>query len=472
MLFNTKQSDYLSSIYKKKENSYNKSQATLKAKGRIPFASEYDKENKKAIRSIRNHYHIISEIQKEPNKNTYLITITKSCDLKLVTELVKKLNPLKKEGYEFDYFSIIEPTKMGIPHIHIKLVVDKKKGFNSKLKKIVSSLGVSFKNIKKQEADMNNYLLKVFKDENYKEYISWVNSLGISLKKAVKKSQNIKINKNLKVSLTKYNKFLIPLIKKTNKFVTLANVREDIDFKTRLNRTSKESSLTEDNKFLMPLIKKRKEYITLANARNDIDFKTRLYKIIKEGSLTEYNKFLIPLIKKRKKYITLANAREDIDFKTRLYKMIKEGFPTEYNKFLIPLIKKTNKFVTLANAREDIDFKTRLNKTSKEVSLTEYNKFLIPLIKKTNKFVTLGNVREDIDFKTRLYRTSKEVFPEQIEKKKTEINARVLYSNIKQVSFFIFVLVETDLRNNGPGNLLQKMLNKFSKSLSRVNIVN
>mgnify|MGYP003595901838 CR=1 FL=1 len=151
---------------------------------------------------------------------------------------------------------------------------------------------------------MNNYLLKVFKDENYKEYISWVNSLGISLKKAVKKSQNIKINKNLKVSLTKYNKFLIPLIKKTNKFVTLANVREDIDFKTRL------------------------------------------------------------------------------------------------------------------------------------------------------------------------YRTSKEVFPEQIEKKKTEINARVLYSNIKQVSFFIFVLVETDLRNNGPGNLLQKMLNKFSKSLSRVNIVN
>ena len=118
---------------------------------------------------------------------------------------------------------------MGIPYIHIKLVVDKKKGFNSKLKKIVSSLGVSFKNIKKQEADMNNYLLKVFKDENYKEYISWVNSLGISLKKAVKKSQNIKINKNLKVSLTKYNKFLIPLIKKTNKFVTLANVREDID---------------------------------------------------------------------------------------------------------------------------------------------------------------------------------------------------------------------------------------------------
>ena len=346
MLFNTKQSDYLSSIYKKKEKSYNKSQAILKAKGRIPFASEYDKENKQAIRSIRNHYRIISEIQKEANKNTYLITITKSCDLKLVTQLVKKLNSLKKKGYEFDYFSIIEPTKMGIPHIHIKLVVDKKKGFNSKLKKIVSSLGVSFKNIKKQGADMNNYLLKVFKDENYKEYISWVNSLGISLKKAVKKSQNIKINKNLKVSLTKYNKFLIPLIKKTNKFVTLANVREDIDFKTRLNRTSK------------------------------------------------------------------------------------------------------------------------------EVSLTEYNKFLTPLIKKTNKFVTLGNVREDIDFKTRLYRTSKEVFPEQIEKKKTEINARVLYSNIKQVSFFIFVLVETDLRNNGPGNLLQKMLNKFSKSLSRVNIVN
>jgi hypothetical protein len=292
VLFNTKQSDYLSSIYKKKEKSYNKSQAILKAKGYIPSPKNYDKENKKAIRRISSHYRIISEIQKEPNKNTYLITITKSCDLKLVTELVKKLNSLKKEGYEFDYFSIIEPTKMGIPHIHIKLVVDKKKGFNSKLKKIVSSLGVSFKNIKKQGADMNNYLLKVFKDENYKEYISWVNSLGISLKKAVKKSQKIKINEDLKVSLTKYNKFLIPLIKKTNKFVTLANVREDIDFKTRL------------------------------------------------------------------------------------------------------------------------------------------------------------------------YRIIKAVFSEQIEKKKTEINARVLYSNIKQVSFFIFVLVETDLRNNGPGNLLQKMLNK------------
>lgn len=42
MLFNTKQSDYLYSIYREKENSYNKSQATLKAKGRIPFARDYD----------------------------------------------------------------------------------------------------------------------------------------------------------------------------------------------------------------------------------------------------------------------------------------------------------------------------------------------------------------------------------------------------------------------------------------------
>lgn len=235
MLFNTKQSDYLSSIYKKKENSYNKSQATLKAKGRIPFARDYDTEIKKKIKDIKLFNNILKEIKKEENKVSYLITLTSSSNLEeKLTKFIAKLNYLKtlKEfnGLQFDYISVIEPKKDGLPHMHIEIIVDKVKGIYTAIKDALLKLDYEYKNIVRFDKNIskNNYLMKMISENNYKPFVAWTKDIGISFTKVIRRSRYIRISKDIKITLKEYKKVLRRLMKTRTKgaFIGLQEVRD------------------------------------------------------------------------------------------------------------------------------------------------------------------------------------------------------------------------------------------------------
>jgi hypothetical protein len=235
VLSNTKQSHYFSSIYKRAEELFNKSQATLKAKGRIPFPRDYDTEIKKRIKDIRLFYNILKEIKKDENKISYLITLTSSSNLEeKLTKFIAKLNYLKtlKEfnGLQFDYISVIEPKKDGLPHMHIEIIVDKVKGIYTAIKDALLKLDYEYKNIVRFDKNIskNNYLMKMISENNYKPYVAWTKDIGISFTKAIRRSRYIRISKDIKITLKEYKKVLRRLMKTRTKgaFIGLQEVRD------------------------------------------------------------------------------------------------------------------------------------------------------------------------------------------------------------------------------------------------------
>lgn len=234
MLFSKKQSEIYKKHYRARSQRFNASQRILKSIGKIPYAKDFDEDIKKTLRDKKLRYYIINEIQKEENKLTYLLTFTGSdgIDDKL-RKFVSKLNYLKSlkgfQGLAFDYFSIIEPKRSGDAHLHIKLVIDKRKGISTAVRKIMSNLDFEFKNIKRQGIDKKAYLLKTLTEKNYQEYVMWINEKGISLKKSIRCSRYIKINDDIKITLKEYKNSLRVLLKRNPKgYIGLKEVREYI----------------------------------------------------------------------------------------------------------------------------------------------------------------------------------------------------------------------------------------------------
>ena len=236
MGFNKLQTSKYTNLYNKKENHYNRYQNFLYLKNKIPYAKDFYIETNKAYKDMYLYYNILNEIQRQENKKTYLITFTNSNDLKNIkVKFFKKLNDLKKlkrfKNLEYDYFTILEPTKNQSKHLHIKLVVTNIKGLYTAIKKILSSMNNNkYTNIKLQKnSDKSNYLLKEPKN-NKKAYIGWLIYNNISVRKAFTHSRYIKINEDIKITLTEYKRILSILLKSKSKsgYIGLEDIRKYI----------------------------------------------------------------------------------------------------------------------------------------------------------------------------------------------------------------------------------------------------
>lgn len=247
MLFSSKkQSSLYQRIFHQREVSYNTSEAILFEKEKIPYAKKFDVETQKTIKNHKLAYYIFNDIQKQDNMCAYLITISNTSKMNLVTNFTDKLKELKRkkgfESLEFYYYATVEPTKQGKPHIHIKLVVNKVKGIATNLREYVSKLGFTLADMKKQGVDKKNYLLKTLSEENYKEYIGWLNAINISINKAVKRSLYIKINDELSITLNDYKLVLKTILKNKSKdYIGINKIKDYLNRLMPLYRKAYES---------------------------------------------------------------------------------------------------------------------------------------------------------------------------------------------------------------------------------------
>lgn len=150
MYFSAKQSKAYLKEYSYFAKEFNKEKEKLASLKIIPYAQDYDTEIKKRIKDIKLFNNILKEIKKDENKISYLITLTSSSNLEeKLTKFIAKLNYLKSlkefNGLQFDYISVIEPKKDGLPHMHIEIIVDKVKGIYTAIKDALLKLDYEYK---------------------------------------------------------------------------------------------------------------------------------------------------------------------------------------------------------------------------------------------------------------------------------------------------------------------------------------
>jgi hypothetical protein len=234
--FNKQQTKKYIDLYNYRAKAHDDYQYFLFKKEKIPFVKTFDKKTDEAFKDMYLYYNILNDIQKLPNKKTYLLTFTDSYNIEATyKKFFKYLNNLKGitrfNGLEFDYFSIIEPKRDMTQHLHIKLVIDGSYGIHTALKNIISKIDNKFVSIKKQNADNNDYLLKMIK-KDYKAYSGWLADSYKTIKKSVKRSRYIKINDNNKIILKEYKKVLSFLLKQKPEYrIGLKEVKEYINKK-------------------------------------------------------------------------------------------------------------------------------------------------------------------------------------------------------------------------------------------------
>lgn len=235
MYFSAKQSKAYLKEYSYFAKEFNKEKEKLASLKIIPYAQDYDTEIKKRIKDIRLFYNILKEIKKDENKISYLITLTSSSNLEeKLTKFIAKLNYLKSlkefNGLQFDYISVIEPKKDGLPHMHIEIIVDKVKGIYTAIKDALLKLDYEYKSIVRFDKNIskNNYLMKMISENNYKPYVAWTKDIGTSFTKVIRRSRYIRISKDIKITLKEYKKVLRRLMKTRTKgaFIGLQEVRD------------------------------------------------------------------------------------------------------------------------------------------------------------------------------------------------------------------------------------------------------
>ncbi len=285
MLINKKQSAFYQRIFHQREMAYNTSETILFSKEIIPCAKKFNVETLKTIKKHKLAYYIFNDIQKQDEMNAYLITITNTNKMSHVTTFTDKLKELKRkkgfENLEFYYYATVEPTKKGEPHIHIKLVISKIRGVATKLREFVQELGFSLTHMKKQGIDKKNYLLKTLIKENYKEYTGWLDTMNISLNKAVKRSMYIKINDELSITLNDYKLVLKTILKDNSKdYVGIKEIKAYLNRLMPLYKRAYEACKNKEKKN-----KETKFQVTFNHLKNSFT-KLRLLMILWELSQT------------------------------------------------------------------------------------------------------------------------------------------------------------------------------------------